>query len=382
MIKFLLSFLFAAATAAATARGHLADTCHCDSCMDVKIGRMIVSGFRGTVPSEEIEEAIVRYHVGGVILFDVDVPGGMGERNIRSPRQLKALTAALRSLSDGPLLIAVDQEGGMVNRLKSRYGFPPTVTAAAQGASGSPDSASLRAAQTASVLAGCGINVNFAPCVDLNLNPSNPIIARYGRSFSSDPDSVCLFAGRWVEEHHRRGIVTSLKHFPGHGSSRSDSHLGLVDITDTWRPEELVPYRRFVENGYEGIVMVGHLVNRRIDPLYPASLSHKTLTGLLRERLGFGGVIATDDMNMGAIVDNYSLEKALALAINGGVNLIVVGNNAAVYEKNLAVRCHGIIKSGVASGEIGADKIDDSYARIMKLLEDFGYGEPGGRESE
>lgn len=367
-----LSLLFISAVTAANAHTHRIDTCHCDSCLSVKIGRMIMAGFKGTSPSEEIRNAIEKYHIGGVILFDVDVSGGMGERNIKSPAQLKKLTADLRAMSDAPLMIAIDQEGGKVNRLKPKYGFPATVTAASQGASGSLDNASLRAAQTASTLAEYGINVNFVPCVDVNANPSNPIIAKYGRSFSSDPDSVYLFADRWVDEHHKRHIATSLKHFPGHGSSRNDSHLGLTDITDTWQPEELIPYERFVADGYDGMVMVGHLVNRNIDQQYPASLSEKTLTGLLRKRIGFEGVIATDDMNMGAIVDNYSLEKALELAINGGVNLIIVGNNASVYEKDLTARCHDIIKSKVAAGEISADKIDDSYARITKLLADFG----------
>ena len=369
MKRFLLVLLLMTAVGAVHGNGHDIDTCHCEHCMDRKIGRMIMSGFKGITPSEEIKNAIQKYHIGGVILFDIDVSEGMGQRNIASPEQLKALTAELRSMAEGPLLIAIDQEGGKINRLKPRYGFPATVTATAQGASGSLDTASHWAAQTASTLAEYGINVNFVPCVDVNLNPSNPIIAKYGRAFSSDPDSVYLFAERWVEEHHKRGIITSLKHFPGHGSSSSDSHLGLVDITDSWQQQELVPYKRFVENGYEEIVMVGHLINRTIDPEYPASLSQKTLTGLLRNELGFIGVIATDDMNMGAIVSHYSLEKALVLAINGGVNLIIVGNNAAVYEKNLATRCHTIIKAKVASGEIAADKIDDSYTRITKLME-------------
>lgn len=356
----------------ANAQKHAVDTCHCGTCMDIKIGRMIMAGFKGTAPSEEISNAIKKYHVGGVILFDKDVSTGMGERNIRSPRQLKELVAQLRSLSPAPLLIAIDQEGGQINRLKPVYGFPRTVTAAHQGGTGSLDSASFWAAATASTLAEYGINVNFVPCVDVNINKDNPIIARYGRSFSADPDSVYLFANRWVDEHHKRNIITSLKHFPGHGSSRNDSHHGLTDITETWHTKELIPYKRFTDDGYNGIVMVGHLVNRNIDPHYPASLSGTTLQGLLREEIGFQGVIATDDMNMGAIVDNYSFRKALALAINAGVNLIIIGNNARIYETNLAERCHGMVKSMIASGEIPAEKIDDSYRRLNELIHNFG----------
>ena len=356
----------------ANAQKHSVDTCHCETCMDIKIGRMIMAGFKGITPSEEIKNAIEKYHIGGVILFDKDVSTGMGERNIRSPRQLKELTDQLRALSAEPLLIAIDQEGGQVNRLKPVYGFPRTVTAAHQGRTGSLDSASFWAAATAATLAEYDINVNFAPCVDININKDNPIIARYGRSFSSDPDSVYLFAKRWVDEHHKRHIITSLKHFPGHGSSRDDSHNGLVDITRTWSSEELIPYKRFMDDGYNDIVMVGHLMNSNIDPVYPASLSAKTIQKLLRERIGFQGVIATDDMNMGAIADHYSLRKALALAINAGVNLIIIGNNARVYEDDLAVRCHDMISSMVSSGEIPAERIDDSYRRLHLLLENFG----------
>lgn len=370
-ISWILFFLLCFAINA-NAQKHTVDTCHCDTCMTVKIGRMIMAGFKGTTPSEEIKNAIEKYHVGGVILFDKDVSVGMGERNIRSPQQLRELTDQLRTLSAEPLLIAIDQEGGLVNRLKPDYGFPRTVTAAYQGRTGSLDSASFWAAATAATLAECGINVNFVPCVDVNINRDNPIIARYGRSFSSDPDSVYLFAKRWVDEHHKRNIITSLKHFPGHGSSRDDSHNGLVDITGTWRNEELIPYNRFMDDGYNDIVMVGHLINSNIDPAYPASLSAKTIQKLLRERIGFQGVVATDDMNMGAIADHYSLRKALALAINAGVNMIIVGNNARVYEDDLAVRCHDMISSMVSSGEIPVERIDDSYRRLESLMRNFG----------
>lgn len=372
MKRFGLLLLCICVAILANARPHNVESCHCGSCMDIKIGQMIMSGFKGTRPSDEITRAIKNCHIGGVILFDKDVSNKMGECNISSPAQLKELTAELRALSGTPLLIAIDQEGGQINRLKPVYGFPRTVTADHQGVVGSLDSASYWAASTAATLKECGINVNFVPCVDINVNNSNPIIAKYGRAFSSDPDSVYLFAERWVQEHHKQGVATSLKHFPGHGSSRGDSHHGLTDITDTWLEKELIPYERFADNGYDGIVMVGHLVNRNIDPEYPASLSEKTIKDILRERIGFDGVIATDDMNMGAITDNYTLRKALSLAINAGVNLIILGNNATVYEENLAMRCHGMIKSMVAMGEIAPEKIDDSYVRIKTLIVERG----------
>lgn len=360
------TFLLSAAFAVMTTTAHDLPTCHCDECMDTKIGQMIVAGFKGCEPSEEICEAIERYHIGGVIYFDADVSNKMGERNVRNPKQLKELSAALQSYStDGPLFIAIDQEGGRVNRLKSKYGFPASVSAAYQGRIGSADTTRKYALQTARTLADCGININFAPCVDVNINPQNAIIGRYERSFSADADSVTLHSRIWVDELRGRGLLTSLKHYPGHGSSHSDSHLGLVDITDYWQPAELIPYRNLIAEGYDQIVMMGHLIDRNVDTL-PASLSARHID-FLRDSLGFEGVVSTDDMNMGAIVDNYSLDRALSLAINAGVDMIIMGNNARTYEPNLAARTHLIIKRLVAEGKISPDKIDTAYSRLMKL---------------
>lgn len=369
VIATLLIFLSLTSCADTKTENHNIQSCHCDQCMDVKIGQLIVAGFKGTEPSDYITNCIKKYHIGGVIYFNADVSAEMGERNIKSPEQVRNLSRALQSMSThAPLFIAIDQEGGRVSRLRQKYGFPATVSAAYQGKVGNLDTTRMYAAQTADMLVGCGINVNFAPCVDIAINPNNPIIALLERAFSANADSVTVHASVWVEQANQKKILTSLKHFPGHGSSTTDSHLGLVDITKTWSERELKLYQDLIAKGYQDFVMIGHVINQNVDTL-PASLSKATITGLLREKLGFQGVVITDDMNMGAIVDYYSFDKAVCLALNAGVDMIILGNNAKVYEDNLAPKCHDIIKRAVADGKIEQQRIDQAYAKIIKLKE-------------
>lgn len=345
--------------------------------LDDKIGQLLVVGFLGSEPSSSVVEAIGTYRIGGVIFFDVNLSdklprGGYGRRNIESPEQTLQLVDSLQKLAHTAgipeLFIAIDQEGGRVNRLKTKYGFAPSVSAAYQGRIGRADTTRKYAALTAQTLSGLGINIDFAPCVDLAVNPHNPIIAGVERAFGSDTKSVMFHSRIWVEELGRKRILTSLKHFPGHGSSIADSHLGLADVTKTWSAVELEPYRAFIADGYDDIVMVGHLFNSHLDPIYPSSLSKATID-ILRHDMNYDGVIATDDMNMGAIVQNYSLEKALELALNAGVDMIVMGNNAAVFEVDLVERTVTIIKELVRSGAVSQQTIDAAYERIMTLKE-------------
>jgi beta-N-acetylhexosaminidase len=193
--------------------------------LDFKIGQMLLVGFRGLSVSDTsaIVRDICERHIGAVILFDYDVPSKTALRNIQSPSQVAALCQSLqhfsRMHSSLPLLIAIDQEGGKVSRLKERYGFTPTVSQAYLGTLNQLDSTRFYARKTAEQLAALGINLNFAPCVDVNLNPQNPIIGAKERSFSSDPAIVTQHALAVIEEHRQRNILTAIKHFPGHGSS-------------------------------------------------------------------------------------------------------------------------------------------------------------------
>src|SRR5699024_4370168 len=199
--------------------------------LDFKIGQMLNIGFRGMSVDESshIRRDIQQYHLGGVTLFDYDVPKDTAYRNIRSETQLKALTQELQQLSPTPLFIAIDQEGGKVARLKPKYGFPASVSAQYLGELNNLDSTRFYARETAQTLAELGINVNLAPVVDLNSNPQNPVIGGLERSFSSDAQTVIKHASAYIETLHDYGILTTLKHFPGHGSSEKDSHKGVVD---------------------------------------------------------------------------------------------------------------------------------------------------------
>lgn len=343
--------------------------------LDEKIGQLLVVGFVGMEPSSGVIEAVEKYKVGGIILFDKNVSnklprGGYAQRNIESPKQLKALTCSLQTIAAEAklpkLFIAIDQEGGLINRLKGSYGFPSTVSAAYQGKINRDDTTRRYAQQTASTLVKSGININFAPCTDLAVNPANPIIAKVERAFSATSDGVTRHARIWIDELNKAGLITSIKHFPGHGSSRDDSHLGLPDVSATWIEDEIVPYRTLIDEGYDDIVMIGHLVNRRFDADLPASLSAKTID-YLRDTLHYAGVVATDDMNMGAIIDNYSLPHALELAINAGVDMIIMGNNGKVFEPDLVSRTVETIKHLIAEAKISQRRIDQAYDRVMKL---------------
>lgn len=339
-----------------------------------QVGQMIVAGFRGYEATAEAIQAVQELGVGGVIYFDRDVPTAANRRNIRSPQQLRALSDTLQRLAAQagrpPLLIAIDQEGGRVNRLKPTYGFPSSVSAAYLGRVNHPDTTRFWARRTAQTCREAGINLDFAPCVDVNVNPRCPVIGALGRSFSTDTAVVTAQARLWVEALHEAGVLTSLKHFPGHGSSQNDSHLGLTDITRTWQRErELAPYRALFGEGYTDFVMVGHLLHREVDADYPASLSRRWIHDILRGELGFRGVVITDDLNMGAIVDHYSLERALELAVNAGVDMIIIGNNGTVYEPDLTARTVHILCRLVQEGRIPRERIAEAYGRVMALKE-------------
>jgi len=336
--------------------------------LDARIGQMLMVGFRGTAVDENnfIVRDIRRHNLGGVILFDYDVALNKEVRNIESPEQVKALVASLQAAAATPLLVAVDQEGGRVARLKERFGFPPTLSHGELGRRDDPETTRAASGDLAETLAELGIGINLAPVVDLCANPDNPVIAGLDRCFSADPEKTARHALEFIQAHHRRGVLTTLKHFPGHGSSRSDSHLGFTDVTDTWTRAELVPYARIIEAGEADAVMTAHVFNARLDPEYPASLSRKIVTGILRGELGFDGVVVSDDMQMGAIADRYGLETAIRRAIEAGVDILVFANNLR-YDPEIVPRAVAIIGDLVRSGAVSEARIDQSYRRIMRL---------------
>ena len=346
--------------------------------LDEDIGMMLLVGFRGTEldynKNIEIISAIRDYHVGSVILFDYDVPTGTRGRNIKDAEQLKRLCQQLRSFKSD-LLIGIDQEGGYVSRLSPRYGFPAIPSAQKCAAMG-PDSVHHYADLTGQMLEEIGINLDFAPVADVNVNPKCPVIGAIERSFSTDPDVVRHNCMRWNYELSKHQVISCWKHFPGHGSATGDTHKGLVDVSDTWKPIELDPYRVNGEDlqntppggwNIPGMVMTAHVINRKLDPSgLPASLSPK-ITSYLRDTLGYEGVIVTDDLAMGAIVQQYSFEKAIRMAILAGADLLCLSNNGGTYDVNMVPRVVKVIKQMLAEGEITEERIRQSATRIRNL---------------
>ncbi len=336
--------------------------------LDEKIGQMLLVGFRGTALSDtnHIVRDIKKYHLGGVILFDYDVPSKSSERNIQSPNQLKTLIRDLKSLSDIPLIVSIDQEGGKVARLKPSMGFPDIKSAEYLGKVDNVDSTRFYAQKIGRSLENLGINMNFAPVVDLNANPDNPVIGTLERSFSSNPQKVAKHASIYIKTLNKYGVWSVLKHFPGHGSSKKDSHLGVVDVTDTWSKSELIPYRKLITKDLGDAIMTAHIFNRNIDPDYPATLSKPTITGLLRNQLNYQGVVISDDLMMGAIRQEYGLKTTINKAINAGVDILVFANNS-IYDPEIVPKAYKIIHELIDQGKINRKQINQSYERIINL---------------
>jgi beta-N-acetylhexosaminidase len=344
-----------------------------------KIGQMIVIGFQGKTIDKH--SPVTRYieedNIGGVILFDFNPQSQTFEKNIESPAQVKELNRQLQRITEKsnilhqrqnvPLLISVDYEGGRVNRLHPRYGFPSIPSAQEIGKS-SLEEAENNAKIMADTLKSSGFNLNFAPLLDVDVNPENPIIGKLGRSFSADPNRVTQNAQLYTQQFLDQQIQCSYKHFPGHGSSVTDSHLGFVDTTNTWTSQELIPFLQLLsQSEHCDMVMVAHVVNRNLDPSgLPATLSYNMISGLLRHDLHFDGVVITDDMQMKAISDYYGLSSALTLAINAGADLFIFGNQLDPKVKT-PKKLIDIIEKQVSSGEISEERVTEAYQRIMKL---------------
>ncbi|MES3038317.1 MAG: glycoside hydrolase family 3 N-terminal domain-containing protein, partial [Bdellovibrionota bacterium] len=241
------------------------------------VGQMLIIGFRGyeLKPEDTIVRDIQKNNLGGVILFDYDAIPKQYVRNIQSPEQLLRLTDQLRALTKEKLFISVDQEGGLVQRLKPRWGFTgfPSHQDVAIERKTNPNAVYDMSQNMAHVLRQYGFNLNFAPVTDVNINPLNPVIGKVKRSYSADPMEVAAMNEEFIRGHRAEKVLTSIKHFPGHGSSLSDSHLGFTDVTETWTNKELIPYQQLLKNDSVDTVMVSHVFNRKIDDKFPATLS-------------------------------------------------------------------------------------------------------------
>ncbi|MBA3850583.1 MAG: glycoside hydrolase family 3 [Opitutus sp.] len=338
-----------------------------------KIGQLLLLGFKGSTAADTaiIVRDLREHAIGSVILFDIDMTatidsGRPGSRNVKSPGQVRELIAHLQSQARRPLLVSIDQEGGRINRLKPAYGFPDSLSHEELGARDDPAFTREQSAATARTLAALGINWNLAPVVDLDANPDNPIIKGKRRSFAADPEKVARHAAAFVDGHRAHGVLTCLKHFPGHGSAAGDTHLGFVDVTQTWHERELAPFRQLIAAGQCDSVMSAHVFHAGLDPARPATLSRAVIGGLLRERLGFTGVVTSDDLEMKAISNRYGLEKSIPAALNAGVDILCFGNNLA-YDPDIAAKAAGIIERAVRDGVVPEQRIDESCARVLAL---------------
>jgi len=363
-LKRLYTFLLALAGLFSAAQAQKVDS------LDIMIGQMIMTGIRDYSDPEikrTLHDQLAIGKVGGVILFEKNVPKD------NSKEELAMMNLAIQKQARFPVLIAIDEEGGRVNRLKPKYGFHKPPSAQQLGEIDDVDSTLFYSKKTAQNLHELGININFAPSVDVNINPQNPVIGKVGRSFSPDYNQVIKHAESYIEGHNEFDIGTALKHFPGHGSSKNDTHLGVADVSSTWVIEEIYPYKTLIDRGKVKGVMTSHVVNRSLDPeKLPGTLSKKIIQGLLRTHLGYDGVVFTDDMQMKAIADNYGLEKAIILCVNAGVDMLVFANNVPDYDLVTVDQVFDIIKKAIASGEIDQKRIRESYARVMQLKTDLG----------
>lgn len=394
-----------------------------------KIAQMLIVGFGGYSQDDKTGQVTwddinhitfneksniardIAQHIGGVVLYtqqNRDILTGQFRRdsNIQSPQQLEKLNRDLQAYAakvqwpdELPLLITIDQEGGIVDRLPSALGFHQHQTVLFPLALGVNEelgfsdpvkrSKALQdtyqyALQMANELVANHVNVNFAPDVDVNTNPLNPIIGGKGRSFSANPEIVADQAWQFVQAFHIKGLIPVLKHFPGHGSSTGDSHEGLVDVTNTYDAgKELEPYRILLQKGYVDPIMTTHVINGQIDRSQckkglpedpatwcPGTLSYKTLTVKLRGELGFKGVIISDDLTMGGITHYYApldFEHALPLilekAINAGVDMFIIANHDNDYTQKVINTIGQLVKDG----KIKVEQIEEANKRIVTL---------------
>ncbi len=330
-----------------------------------RLGQLLLVGFRGTEENAEqdLQRLICEVRVGGILLFG---------RNVVDPPQVSRLTERARTLARNcgatAPLIAVDAEGGQVMRLRPDAGYTPTLSARELGASHDLALAELEGLRIGRMLRDAGINWNLAPVVDVGYNPANPVIVAYGRSFGADPRHVGALAAAWIRGMHGAGILTALKHFPGHGSSFADSHHGFVDVTATADPAvELAPYRALMGERLADSVMTAHVFNRRLDRKYPATLSRRTITGLLRDQLGFGGLVVSDDLRMGAIEGRYGIDRAAVLTLEAGVDVALIADDRLPDGRSAAEVALSAVRHAVGAGRLSIERVTEALTRVRAL---------------
>ena len=336
---------------------------------DQRIGQLMMIGFDGTTVDAELRRMITDYHIGGVILF---------ARNVQSPEQVARLTNELQTIaleSGHPgLFIAIDQEGGRVARLTESAGFTEFPSAMAIGATGDPENAYRMATAMAAEMRAVGINVDFAPDLDVNNNPSNPVIGT--RSFSSDPAKVAEYGIAFARGLQENDVLAFGKHFPGHGDTGVDSHIDLPRVPhdrDRLNDVELFPFRAAIQTGFVGI-MSAHVTFPAIDPTLglAATLSRPVLTGLLRDELGYDGLIVTDSLEMGALAANgYPPPVGGPLALAAGADLLLFNRDHAMHREAFT----NLVQT-IKDGKVSQEQRDASVRRVLEAKAKFGILNP------
>lgn len=329
------------------------------------LGQLLLVGFHGTTPedAEGLERLLCQAGVGGALIFG---------RNVVDAEQVARLTAWMagraRACTGRALLIAADAEGGQVMRLSPEAGWTGTISPQELGEANDLALTELEARRIGAMLRAAGINWNLAPVVDVGYNPANPVIVARGRSFGANPLRVTAQARAYVRGMRRAGMLTSLKHFPGHGSSQADSHTGFVDVTTTANTyAELWPYRALAAEDLIDTVMTAHVFNRRLDPRYPATLSPATIDGLLRGGLGWDGLVVTDDLRMAAIEERYGLERAAVLALEAGVDMLLIADDRLPDGRSAAGLALTAIREALGAGRLTVDRVETALRRVEDL---------------
>ncbi len=329
------------------------------------ISNLVIIGFDGTNFKNSAQIAKdVKNGLGGVVIFDKDPNNSKALKNIRSPWQLKMLTKKLQKLAKNRLIIAIDQEGGKVQRLREKNGFISTPSAKDISKMGLKK-AGRYYDKISRVMYENKINTNFAPVVDLAIEPRNKVIYQLKRSYGKDQKAVYLYAKTFMQKMQNYGIIPTLKHFPGHGSSLADSHKGFVDISKTWSIKEIDPYYQLIKKGKVDLIMTAHVFNKKLDNKFPATMSYKVNTTMLRDILGYKGAVISDDLQMKAISANYSVKNAIMYTLNSGVDLLLFANqNRYPISLNKVVN---IIEKLIKERKVTFARIKEAYRRVEKL---------------
>lgn len=318
-----------------------------------KLGQLLIAGLDGTEAGEEALRLVTDTHVGGFILYKPNMTDA--EQTVTLLNRLKEFNRP----SGIPLLLSVDQEGGKVSRLPVDIELPANRDLAAGG---TPDRARALGKAVGLELKAFGFNLNYAPVLDINSNPANPVIG--SRSYGSDTKTVKLYGLAAMQGLRDSGVIPVVKHFPGHGDTATDSHLELPVVNKSLaelEKLELQPFRAAAEAGADAM-MAAHILLPRLDPDYPATLSPAIITGLLREKIGYSGVVITDDITMGAIANHYPLKDAAVRAVLAGCDLILVAHGYSQVQE----AAQGL-REALADGRLTWSRVDESVARVLAL---------------